>query len=166
METVNLQEGAISVASPGVLSDNVTVTSFDEHGNILKVTQGHNLITKQGRENLAIRIISASQGPWTDIELGTSAQAVASTDTGVVAAITGGGLQRATASVSAINNGSGELSTCQFSYTFTKTDSGTTTVRELAIMNAGNKCLARYLTGDHAIAQNGGITVVHKIPLA
>lgn len=160
-------ENGIKFADPGVLKDNITITSFDAEGNILKVTELHNIITKVGRENLAIRIGATAQGNWTDFELGTSSTAPASTDTALVAPIvTANGLQRAAASFTTVDNGSGEISTAQWSKTFTKTDAGTTTVREVGIYNAQNKLLARSLTGDHAIAQNGGITIVHKIPLS
>lgn len=160
-------ENGIKLADPSVLTSNITVTSFDAEGNVLKVTELHNIITKVGRENLAIRVGGTAQGNWTDFELGTSATAPASTDTALVAPIvTANGLQRAAASFAAVDNGSGEISTCQWSKTFTKTDAGTTTVREVGIYNAQNKLLARSLTGDHAIAQNGGITIVHKIPLS
>jgi len=157
---------SIRVGDPAVLTDNVTITSFDADGNVLKVTELHNIITKVGRENLALRIGGTSQGPWTDIELGTSTQAPASTDTALVAPISTGGLQRAAATFGAVNNGSGEISTCQWNLTFTKTDAGTTTVQEMGLYNATNKLLARSLTGAHAIAQNGGITIVHKIALS
>ena len=165
METVTLHEG-IRLADPAVLKDNVTITSFDANGRILKVTEFHNIITKVGRENLALRIGGTAQGNWTDIEVGTSATAPASTDTALVTPITTGGLQRAAATFSAVNNGSGEISTCQWSITLTKTDAGSVTVREVGIYNAQNKLLARSLTGDHQIAQNGGITIVHKISLS
>ncbi len=166
-DPIELKENGIALADPIELKENITITSFDADGNVLKVTEMHNLITKVGRENLAIRIGNTTQGNWTDIQLGTSTQAPASTDTVLIAPITtANGLQRAAATFSVQDNGSGELSTCQWSITFTKTDAGTTTVQEMGVFNAGNKLLARSLTGAHAISQNGGITIVHKIPLS
>ena len=164
---MEVKETGIALADPNEFRENIYIRSFDEFGRTLKETEFHNIIPKVGREKLAIRMGNAStQGHWTDLELGTSNQAPASTDTGVVAAILSGGLQRAAASFSAISNGAGENSTCQWSLTFTKTSAGSVTVEEVAIMNAQNSCLARSLTGSHAIAQNGGITIIHKVPLS
>lgn len=94
-----------------------------------------NIITNAGKAQLALLAGDASATPFTYLAVGTSATAVAATDTTLTAEITDTGLARAAGTVSRVTT-TVTNDTLQVTYTWTAT--GNKTVEEVGLFNASS----------------------------
>lgn len=94
-----------------------------------------NIITNAGKAQLALLAGDASATPFTYLAVGTSATAVAATDTTLTAEIVDTGLARAAGTVSRVTTTVTD-DTLQVTYTWTAT--GNKTVEEVGLFNASS----------------------------
>lgn len=94
-----------------------------------------NIITNAGKAQLALLAGDASATPFTYLAVGTSATAVAATDTTLTAEIVDTGLARAAGTVSRVTT-TVTNDTLQVTYTWTAT--GNKTVEEVGLFNASS----------------------------
>lgn len=125
-------------------------------GKLVSTGKWNNIITNVGKAQIAL-LAGASGTPFTYLALGTSATAVAATDTTLGAEISTIGLARAAATVSRVTTTTTN-DTLQLTYTWTA--SGGTTVQEVGVFNAASVgvMLGHALTGATVIV-NGNVLV-------
>lgn len=133
----------------------------------LKDTTGwiNNIITNAGKAQLALLAGDASATPFTYLAVGTSATAVAATDTTLTAEITDSGLARAAATVSRVTT-TVTNDTLQLTYTWSVT--GTKTVEEVGIFNASSAgtMLGHALTTSKSVANTDTLQSTYQVKFA
>lgn len=139
---------------------------FDASGNV-KWDTGfrNNIITNAGKAQLALLAGDASATPFTYIAVGTSATAVAATDTTLTAEIVDSGLARAAATVSRVTT-TVTNDTLQLTYTWTA--SGSKTIEEIGIFTAssGGTMLGHALTTSKAVVSSDVLIGTYQIKFA
>lgn len=131
-------------------------------GNIRDSWTVDNIVTNVGKAQLALLCGDASATPFTFIGLGTSATAVAATDTALTAEITTSGLGRAAATISRVTT---TTTNDTFQATNTFTASGNVTVEEVGIFTAisGGTMLSHALTTTKAVSSGETITATYQL---
>lgn len=134
----------------------------ERNGVILSDETINNIVTNAGKAQLALLTGDATATPFTYIAVGTSATAVAATDTTLTAEIIDSGLARAVGTVTRITTTTTN-DTYQVSYTFTAT--GTKTVEEVGIFNASSAgtMLSHALTGTKSVVNNDILTIIYQL---
>lgn len=134
----------------------------DVNGNIRDSWTVDNIVTNAGKAQLALLCGDASATPFTYIALGTSATAVAATDTTLTAEIVDSGLERAAATISRTTT-TVTNDTFQAVKTFTAT--GSKTVEEVGIFNAASSgtMLSHALTTSKAVTSGETITATYQL---
>lgn len=158
-------ERAIRIADPRDMPQNVEVIHYDVDGSELSRCTLHNIVTTVGKAKLANYALGLdSQTAWTQMELGSSNQAPAAGDTGVVSVISATGMAKKTADSLSISGNS----TMVLDATWTNASGGNVTVQEVAVMNTSGtpRCLARSLTNQHVVGNGQSLRIVYNIPIA
>lgn len=148
------------------LSGKIKLDIFSAEGK-LKDTTGwiNNIITNAGKAQLALLAGDASATPFTYLAVGTSATAVAATDTTLTAEITTLGLERAAGTVSRVTT-TVTNDTLQVVKTWTAT--GTVTVEEVGLFNAASAgtMLGHALTTSKALLNTDTLTATYQVKFA
>lgn len=133
----------------------------------LKDTTGwvNNIITNAGKAQLALLAGDATATPFTYLAVGTSATAVAATDTTLTAEITDSGLERAVGTVSRVTT-TVTNDTLQVTKTWSVT--GTKTVEEVGLFNASSAgtMLGHALTTSKAVANTDTLVGTYQVKFA
>jgi len=121
-----------------------------------------NIITNAGKAQIALLAGDASATPFTYLALGTSATAVAATDTALIAEIVDTGLSRTTATVSRTTT---SVTNDTLSLVYSWTATGAKTIQEVGILNASSTgtLLGRKLTGATTVANLDVLQVTYTI---
>jgi len=121
-----------------------------------------NIITNAGKAQIALLAGDATAVPFTYLALGTSATAVAATDTTLGAEITDTGLARSLATVSRVST---SVTNDTLSLVFTWTATGIKTIQETGIFNASSSgtMLAHKLTSAITTANNDLVQIIYTI---
>lgn len=124
-----------------------------------------NIITNAGLAQIALLAGDASAVPFTYLALGTSATAVAATDTTLTAEITDTGLARTTATVSRITT---TVTNDTLSLVYTWTATGAKTINEVGIFNASSAgtMLGHKLTGATTVANLDLVAMTYTVKFA
>ena len=124
-----------------------------------------NIITNAGKAQVALLAGDASATPFTYLAVGTSATAVAATDTTLTAEIADSGLERAAATVSRVTT-TVTNDTLQLVKTWTAT--GSKTVEEVGIFNANSSgtMLGHALTTSKAVSSGETLTGTYQVKFA
>lgn len=134
----------------------------DVNGNIRDSFTVDNIVTNAGKAQLALLTGDASAVPFTYLALGTSATAVAATDTTLTAEITDSGLERAAGTVSRVTT-----TTTNDTYQITKTwtATGSKTVEEVGVFNAASAgtMLSHALTTSKTVSSGETITGTYSL---
>ena len=130
----------------------------------LKDTTGwiKNIITNAGKAQLALLAGDASATPFTYLAVGTSATAVAATDTTLTAEIVDSGLARAAGTVSRVTT-TVTNDTLQVTYTWTAT--GSKTIEEIGLFNASSAgtMLGHALTTSKALTNTDTLAATYQV---
>ena len=148
------------------LSGRVRLVTKDTDGSIIKDTGWiKNIITNAGKAQVALLMGDATATPFTYLAVGTSATAVAATDTTLTAEIIDTGLARAAATVSRVTT-TVTNDTLQLAYTWTA--SGSKTVEEAGIFNASSAgtMLGHALTTSQVLANGQSLSLVYQVKQA
>lgn len=134
----------------------------DVDGNIRDSFTVDNIVTNAGKAQLALLTGDATAVPFTYLALGTSATAVAATDTILTAEIVDSGLERAVGTVSRVTT---TTTNDTFQATKTWTASGTKTVEEVGVFNASSAgtMLSHALTTSKAVSSGETITGTYQL---
>lgn len=134
---------------------------------VLKDTTGwiNNIITNAGKAQLALLAGDATATPFTYLAVGTSATAVAATDTTLTAEITDTGLARAAGTVSRVTT-TVTNDTLQVTYTWTAT--GSKTVEEVGLFNASSAgtMLGHALTTSKVLVNTDQLVGTYQVKFA
>lgn len=131
-------------------------------GNVRDSWTVDNLVTNAGKAQLALLTGDASAVPFTYIAVGTSATAVAATDTTLTAEIVDTGLERAAGTVSRITT---TVANDTFQITKTWTATGSKTIEEVGVFNAASAgtMLSHALTTSKAVSSGETITGTYQL---
>jgi hypothetical protein len=134
----------------------------DVDGNIKDSWTVDNIVTNAGKAQLALLTGDASAVPFTYLAVGTSATAVAATDTTLTAEITDSGLERAAGTVSRVTT---TVTNDTFQITKTWTASGSKTVEEVGVFNAASAgtMLSHALTTSKAVTAGETLSCVYQL---
>jgi hypothetical protein len=134
----------------------------DVDGNIKDSWTVDNIVTNAGKAQLALLTGDASAVPFTFLAIGTSATAVAATDTTLTAEIVDSGLERAAGTVSRVTT---TVTNDTFQITKTWTASGSKTVEEVGVFNAASAgtMLSHALTTSKAVTAGETITATYQL---
>jgi hypothetical protein len=137
------------------------------NGKVIKVFKGKNIITNAGKAQMALLAGDATAVPFTYLAVGSSATAVAATDTTLTTEITNHGLARTTATVSRTTT-TVTNDTLKLTYTWTVTTPGGDVIREVGIFNAssGGTLLGHKLTTAMTVATDDQIIMTYNISFA
>lgn len=163
MEAHKLPKGLLYIARLLNFFSNSMMTSFVRKYGVLQWSDNvTNTIVNAGKAQLALLAGDASATPFTYLELGTSATAVATSQTALQAAITDSGLARVAATVSRVTT-TQTNDTLQLTYTWTAT--GSKTVEEVGVFNASSSgtMLGRALTSTKALVNTDIFTITYKV---
>ena len=139
-----------------------TIEVRDSIGNLKEKKVVDNLVVNAGLAQLALLAGDASATPFTYLAVGTSATAVAASQTALQSEITDTGLARAAATVSRVTT-TVTNDTLQLVYTWTA--SGSKTVEEIGVFNASSSgtMLSRALTGTTSLVSGDQIQATYKV---
>ena len=139
-----------------------TIEVRDSIGNLKEKKVVDNLVVNAGLAQLALLAGDASATPFTYLAVGTSATAVAASQTALQSEITDTGLARAAATVSRVTT-TVTNDTLQLVYTWTA--SGSKTVEEVGVFNASSSgtMLSRALTGTTSLVSGDQIQATYKV---
>jgi hypothetical protein len=134
----------------------------DVDGNIKDSWTVDNIVTNAGKAQLALLTGDASAVPFTFLAVGTSATAVAATDTTLTAEIVDSGLARSAGTVSRITT---TVANDTFQITKTWTATGSKTVEEVGVFNAASAgtMLSHALTTSKAVTSGETITATYQL---
>lgn len=139
---------------------------FDRYGR-QKFDTGflHNIITNAGKAQMALLAGDASATPFTYLAVGTSATAVAATDTTLTAEITDTGLARAAGTVSRITT---TVTNDTLNVTYTWTASGSKTIEEIGLFNAASAgtMLGHALTTSKSVVNTDVLIGTYQVKFA
>jgi hypothetical protein len=137
----------------------------DVDGNIKDSWTVDNIVTNAGKAQLALLTGDASAVPFTYLAVGTSATAVAATDTTLTAEIVDSGLERAAGTVSRVTT---TTTNDTFQITKTWTASGSKTVEEVGVFNAASAgtMLSHALTTSKAVTSGETLTATYALRLS
>lgn len=121
-----------------------------------------NIITNAGKAQLALLAGDASATPFTYLAVGTSATAVAATDTTLTAEITDTGLARAAGTVSRVTT---TVTNDTLNVTYTWTATGNKTVEEVGLFNASSAgtMLGHALTTSKVLTNTDTLTATYQV---
>lgn len=145
------------------LAGRIRLEIRDKNGNVKDDTGWiNNIITNAGKAQIALLAGDASAVPFTYLAVGTSATAVAATDTTLTAEITTLGLARAAGTVSRITT-TVTNDTLQVVYTWTAT--GSVTVEEVGLFNASSAgtMLGHALTTSKVLVNTDTLTLTYQV---
>lgn len=137
----------------------------DKNGNLKDKWEVENLVTNAGFAQLALLAGDASAVPFTYIAVGTSATAVAVTDTALNAEIVDSGLARAAGTVSRVTT---TVTNDTYKITYTWTASGSKTIEEVGVFNAASSgtMLSHALTTSKAVSSGETLTGTYTLKFA
>ena len=137
----------------------------DTDGNVRDSWTVENVVTNAGKAQLALLAGDASAVPFTYLAVGTSATAVAATDTTLTAEVTTNGLERAVGTVSRITT---TVANDTFQITKTWTATGSVSVEEVGVFNAASAgtMLSHALTGTKAVTTGETLTGQYTLAFA
>ena len=137
----------------------------DVNGKIRDTFEVKNLVTTVGFAQLALLAGDAAAVPFTYLAVGTSSTAVNIADTTLTAEITTNGLERAAGAVSRVDT-TGTNDTYKITKTWTAT--GSVTVEEVGVFNAGSggTMLSHALTGTKAVTNGETLTGEYLLEMA
>lgn len=145
------------------LAGRIKLDVYSKDG-VLKDTTGwiNNIITNAGKAQLALLAGDATATPFTYLAVGTSATAVAATDTTLTAEITDTGLARVAGTVSRVTT-TVTNDTLQVTYTWTAT--GNKTVEEVGLFNASSAgtMLGHALTTSKVLANTDVLIGTYQV---
>jgi len=134
----------------------------DQAGNLKDKWSVENLVTNAGKAQLALLAGDATAVPFTYLAVGTSATAVAVTDTTLTAEITDTGLARVAGTVSRVTT-TVTNDTLQIAYTWTAT--GSKTIEEIGVFNAASTgtLLSHALTTSKSLVNNDIFVATYQL---
>ena len=137
----------------------------DTDGNVRDSWTVENVVTNAGKAQLALLAGDASAVPFTYLAVGTSATAVAATDTTLTAEVTTNGLERAAGTVSRITT---TATNDTFQITKTWTATGSVSVEEVGVFNAASAgtILSNLLKGTKAVTTGETLTGQYTLAFA
>lgn len=148
------------------LAGRIKLEVRDKDGNLKYPSEWiNNIITNAGKAQIALLAGDATAVPFTYLAVGTSATAVAATDTTLTAEITTLGLARAVGTVSRVTT-TVTNDTLQVTYTWTAT--GTVAVEEVGLFNAASAgtMLGHALTTTKSLVNTDTLLATYQVKFA
>lgn len=137
----------------------------DVNGNIRDTFSVNNIVTNDGKAQLALLAGDASATPFTYIALGSGTTTAAASQTALVTELTTNGLARAVATISRVTT---TVTNDTYKAVYTWTASGSSTIEEIGVFNAASSgtMLSRALTGTKSIVNGEQITATYTLAIS
>lgn len=137
----------------------------DVNGNIRDTFSVNNIVTNDGKAQLALLAGDASATPFTYIALGSGTTTAAASQTALVTELTTNGLARAVATISRVTT---TVTNDTYKAVYTWTASGSSTIEEIGVFNAASSgtMLSRALTGTKSIVNGEKITATYTLAIS